>query len=755
MDLQRVVCLVDETKIFCDRQSDCQSHDENTDERADRSIYIGLMLAYPDPLNRPSLAAAFDDGHDIAPAAYTAVQQVNDQSDLLGNYTLQLMRFDGGCSVTERTAVGINELSCSCKPIIGIVGPSCGQSAELVSGITRNNQFAMVSIHYGEKEALGDRSKYPYAFGILGSSSAFAEAFESLIIHNKWTKIALLESEDDVDSADIIKHINRVLISDGFKIAYSSRVADNYIPLDELKESFVRVIIILSSPQTVLRALCLAYHQGLVFPAYQWVFKERIISDFHSVSFSYNDDFYSCSEADISSSLRGNINIVLNALSEPVGGINVLDINTTYEEYMMQYGLHREHYTNRFNVPSEGTSWARGIYDAVWSLAFALNDSLKELNMDLTEIRPGNAIVAQTLQKHMLNVKFQGISGRIDFDETGFNIDSQVNIYQYGGMIDETLVGYYIHQNLTLLSNTNPMFIDATFAEERVRVEVYILVLSFVVSLTLLFLVLPVHALIIIYRKHKAIKASSPRLNHMIFLGCYLILVGTCVLILSYAITSGPRSSLCITIPWIITPGTTLIIGTVCMKSWRLYRIYSVSRKVQAYDPDRQICMSDSMLSTGLVVFIAIDIIICLSWTISDPLKVIEHREITPKVDSLPVVKVDQNCESKYIAYWNIIIVAYKAILTLCALVFGLGTRINIKEFNTRNVIILVYTLSIVVGLGIPLLTIINLINSSSTVQFIILNVFLYTVVFVSLFALFYPTITPIIKERHRTYFLM
>ena len=47
--------------------------------------------------------------------------------------------------------------------------------------------------------------------------------------------------------------------------------------------------------------------------------------------------------------------------------------------------------------------WARGIYDAVWSLAFALNSSINdsELNMNLTQVMPGSNTLAQTIANYM------------------------------------------------------------------------------------------------------------------------------------------------------------------------------------------------------------------------------------------------------------------------------------------------------------------------------------------------------------------
>ena len=74
-----VLCTVDESNTYCHRR-DCRSLNE-----AEDIVYFGLMLSYPDPLGRETFAAAYDDGHDIAPAAYTAVEQINNHPHLLGH----------------------------------------------------------------------------------------------------------------------------------------------------------------------------------------------------------------------------------------------------------------------------------------------------------------------------------------------------------------------------------------------------------------------------------------------------------------------------------------------------------------------------------------------------------------------------------------------------------------------------------------------------------------------------------------------
>ena len=56
------------------------------------------------------------------------------------------------------------------------------------------------------------------------------------------------------------------------------------------------------------------------------------------------------------------------------------------------------------------------------SMAYALNDSLIDLNMNLNEFKLGSSILAENIKNCMLNLKFHGITGNIKFDNnTGLN----------------------------------------------------------------------------------------------------------------------------------------------------------------------------------------------------------------------------------------------------------------------------------------------------------------------------------------------
>ena len=729
----------------CKRKNSCE-----TIKRDDNAIYFGLMLSYPDPLGRESLASIFDDGHDIAPAAYLAVEQINNRSDLLSDYHVQLIRLDGGCTVTERTVVGINELVCSCEPIIGIIGPSCATSSLIVGQLTAKEQFSMITIHYGEQNTFENRNVYPFAFGMLGANFINIEAFTHLIIRNNWTRVALLYSEHGVDPVEVsIGILRNIKNTPGYDVAFASPIYEHFIPLQDVKQSFARVVIVIASAKLTLRTLCLAFHEQMIFPVYQWVFRERFDYEFKEISFSYKGIHNFCSEEDISTSIFESVNLVRSLDLEGMIKQTAED-SLPLMEYEDGYKQQRDRYMKQYNVSSTPTEWATGFYDAAWSLAFALNSSLGELRMNLTQVVPGSKVLAQTIANHMSDANFQGVSGRINFDQmTGFNTARKVYIYRFGNRKSSTLIGFYASKELAVLNDTKSHFVKSTFDTKHIHVSAAVAVPFLIATVAMLLFAVPIQVINIIYRKHLTIKATSPKLNHLIFLGCYLTVIGTVLYIATEAwphtLKSCTVSNLCKALPWFLSIGTTLVIGTVFAKTWRLYYIYSSSQKGLRVDLNKTV--GDPVLGGAIGALTSVDVLLCLIWSCADLLKLISTQKISVS-EELPVILAKASCQSTWLRYWTGVLIIYKGVLTVCSFLLALFTRMRLKQFKTNNVIILSYILAVMVGLGIPMYTVISTVSSSISIRFIIMCMLLDTIIYVCLFALFLPSAVPFLKEK-------
>ena len=86
------------------------------------------------------------------------------------------------------------------------------------------------------------------------------------------------------------------------------------------------------------------------------------------------------------------------------------------------YGEFSEQYRARLNASL--TEWANPVYDGVWSLALALNNSiprLSDIGLDLVDYMYGHREATDIIRDEVFRLGFDGASGRIAYsNETGY-----------------------------------------------------------------------------------------------------------------------------------------------------------------------------------------------------------------------------------------------------------------------------------------------------------------------------------------------
>ena len=123
----------------------------NEEHARKHKLYLLSILPYPDSSLNPSVAY----GPDLFPAAQLAVDHVNNRSDVLRDYSLELIEADGGCNVTSKARISlVSQLFHSGKQIVGIIGPLCSDSAKVVGAMAGRSEIALISIHQGSSAVL-------------------------------------------------------------------------------------------------------------------------------------------------------------------------------------------------------------------------------------------------------------------------------------------------------------------------------------------------------------------------------------------------------------------------------------------------------------------------------------------------------------------------------------------------------------------------------------------------------------------------
>ena len=200
----------------------------------------------------------------------------------------------------------------------------------------------------------------------------------------------------------------------------------------------------------------------------------------------------------------------------------------------------------------------------------------------------------------------------------------------------------------------------------------------------------------IVYRNTQSVKATSPKLIHMAFLGGYIFIATIMLLNIGWATDFGPEidAPICQIIilwAWGLPLSFTLTVGIVTVRTWRLYRIF-----VHYLDPGK--FLSNPALTLAVLLLASIDIAIAIIWTAVDPMEFM-YKEVMLKIDSHYEIFLDPDCT--YNLVWLVLVFLFKAALLVALIVLTVLTRkIPIATFTTNSLRIFTYTFSVVLVIG-------------------------------------------------------
>ena len=733
----------------CDNEtaSDEHSMSAQTVRRA-RKLHLLALLPFPD--DRPGLVPLWDGGLDIVPALELAKEQINNNSDILEGYELDLVFDDSGCNISGKAANSFirHIFSEQDKQIVGIIGPACSASTALVSPISGRPQIALVNIHLAATLNIEDRTVQPYSFGIGATFSVFVDAVFALMKQNNWRQVAALYELGPLRIFHKDFQRFKQIIStevEGGRLLYSSPVKDDYLPLEDVKKTETRLVFVFASQVLAHKIMCLAYHKRMIYPVYQWIVKaENLAYLSRPINTTYEKTDYNCSGEVMAKALNGTIvlspaKIPLDLNAPTVSGISYSQYSQEYQKRVDEYNSY-EVYPGR-NISS--SEWGAFTYDAVWAMALALDKAGKQGDLNLTTYRPGQSSSTLALRDQIHQLDFDGMSGRISFNpDTGFVVRS-VNILQVLHGRQNNL-GYYTDHNVSYINSSLGVFIEDHFQERTstLRLEVAIVLLSLV--LIQLVLIVAAHVMSTVYSKYRTIKASSPRLKHLLFVGCYVIIASDLLLITlkSFDIEKRVQGMVCHAIwGWLFGTGFVVCFGTLSVRSWRLYRIFVHSWKPGSF-------LSDFKLISCVLLLVLVSVVISIVWTVIAP-----YNAVTIKTETLEagmrMVKLATTCNCQNVCYVLFgIELGYLGFILLSTVTLTVLTRnIRRKDFSTISLRVLVYLLVVVLLAGGPG-HVLLIIYKVPVWRIVVICLTLNAVTLLFLLFDFAPPLMPLMKEK-------
>lgn len=726
-------------------QEPSDSSKANVDNKS--VLYFLVMAPYPDS---DPFKPSWDGGPAVVPGAVVAKDLINTREDILEDYTIHFLVSDSGCNIASKA---INNffygLFYSDKNIVGIVGPGCSEATIAIASLITDDQLSLLQIvPSATSPNLTDTRLFPNTFRPIVSALGVVGMYIELIKREKYRRVGALYEAQRPFHTTVYSHFEAALEEAGIQLT-SFGLSDVQNPVVEFRFK-VRIIFVFASPDLVRNLLCSALYHNMLYQDYQFIFSDKRPTNLlRDTSFYAEGKQYSCSANEMKQTVVGMVfNDFRLARHDRV---DTTDAGISFNDFHMQYDE-----ALSFHLESLGldetieTEYESNYFDATWALALSLNNSiprLSERQLSLLNYTYGMPEITNIVREELLNLSFEGMRGRVEFSEKtndGANV-TVIDMYQILHR-DVGIVGFYdptMVEPLVLYANAT--LIQGHFELEYIMPSAHLGIIVTLAVVVLLVTLFVCQVATFVWGKHKIVKAASPNLNHLIFSGCYLALVGVLLYTNAFVFMGVAKNSNivipvhCSALQWTVTMTYSLVFGTLCAKRWRIYRIF------KGFSAMPMKLLSDKVLISMALIPLAIDVVVNTLWNIVAPWYFSTKRGTG--------LLAEATCHTNNDVAWAVCITVPKGALTAVVFYLAIATRrIHRKEFRqTKSINSLIYCLTIVTVVSLSLYFILlQLMVSVWTISISYLCFCLFDLTFVVLcivFVLLPPLLTPI-KEK-------
>ena len=573
-----------------------------------------------------------------------------------------------------------------------------------------------------------DVNAYPFFYSTVPAYTEYVKPIIAILENFDWNYIGLVRTDNIpyVLTAETLLGFLRTR-SDQFEVS-------TFLSLDTLVEfshnenrllDSARIFIALINEKNAADLLCAAFQSGRTGSEYLWILLGEYTEGWWRSLRTLN-----CTDEQMLSAIESTFMLTNSVQSPQTNFTSIKQQNQSviWKEF-------RTHLTANTGLKFEETRALRVLqsYDAVWSIANALNTTLAEepniQNINRSTVTDNRFPLESTreverlhiaLNRNMKELVFQGTSGEIKFTNESNSPQSPItSIFQ---MQNGTIVPVGIHK----MSDQNVSVLDFTFFGNNLSwqgegpprdrpvlvfqvVELWIIVIM--LTLTALGIAYAMVILIVncLYRKHKVIKASSPYINILIIIGCILGLLIIPVLSIESLDKDNVLPEIiylifCNIRPWMIATSLTFAFGALFAKTWRVYMIFrNPWAKARPY--------KDHVLLLIVGVLLLIDVIVLAIATWRTPLRLNVYSflsstgEFTINQYRICLEGEDLFNFSEEAVVWTVLVIILKILLFLFGIFLVIQTRkIKAKYFqDTRFIGMAIYGTVIACGIGFPL----------------------------------------------------
>lgn len=625
-------------------------------------------------------------GQGCLPAAMMALNDVNEEEDLLPGYELKMHWNDSQCNPGKAASVMYDLLYNSPQKLMFLGGCSivCSTVAEAAK------MWNLIVVSYGSSSpALSNRDRFPTFFRTHPSATIHNPTRVKLFQKFGWTRIAIIQEAEEVfisTGEDLEMRCKEAKIE---ILTKQSFLTDPTDAVKNLARQDARIIVGMFYGAAARKVLCEAYKNKIYGKQYVWFLIGWYEDDWYTIQ----DEGHNCTVEQMKQSLEGHFTteaLILNQNNKKtISGLTSQNFLERYEEKLKSAG-----YTDR---KPEGHQEAPLAYDAIWAISLALNktiNQLKNTGLSLEDFNYTSKDIANVIYSAMNTTQFLGVSGYVAFSSKGDRIAwTQIEQMING---EYNVLGFYDTQtdNLTWFKaekwQDNKPPPDRTIIVKAYR-KIDLSLFLAMCCISFLGIIIAIGLLVFnwVFRNSRYIQLSHPMCNNIMLVGTILCLLCVCLLGLDNQFVSEKRYHyLCQARAWLLTIGFTLSYGAMFSKIWRVHRL--TTRSKQESKPSLKV---ESWKLYALVgALLLIDLIILISWQSIDPLdrKIEKFSEEDPidGEEDIKILPLLEHCQSENNAVWLGLMYGYKGLLLIFGIFLAYETRsIKIKQLNDSRLV--------------------------------------------------------------------
>uniref|UniRef100_A0A672Z337 Gamma-aminobutyric acid (GABA) B receptor, 1b n=1 Tax=Sphaeramia orbicularis TaxID=375764 RepID=A0A672Z337_9TELE len=703
-----------------------------------KKLYIGALFP---------MSGGWPGGQACLPAAQMALDLVNNRTDILPDYELELIYYDSMCDPGEATKLLYDLLYT--EPIKIVLMPGCSSVSTLVAEAAR--MWNLIVLSYGSSSpALSNRQRFPTFFRTHPSATLHNPTRVQLFQKWKWTKIATIQQTTEVFTSTLDDLEERVKEA-GIEISVrQSFLTDPAVAVKNLKRQDARIIVGLFYETEARKVFCEVYKEKLYGKKYVWF----LIGWYADNWFKIKDPSINCTVEQMTEAVEGHVTTEIVMLNpETVRGASNLTSQEFLAQLMSKLGGKNPEETGGFQE-------APLAYDAVWALALALNKTvgpLKAKGHRLEDFNYNNRDITAEIYRALNTSSFEGVSGHVVFDAQGSRMAWTLIEQLQGGSYKK--IGYYDSTKGNLSWYGNDKWIgsgppaDQTVVIEEFRYLSQKLFVSVSVFAGLGILLGIVCLTFNIYNSNvRYIQNSQPYLNNMTAVGCMMALAAVFPLgIDGLHVHRRQFPVVCqlrLVYLWLHKSLPYKIRKRGFVRIFFLHHL-SLCCCSDHHPPVSQQHLEPWKLYATVGVLLGIDILSLMIWQIVDPLHITVEKftREAPKGDlDVLIQPLLEHCSSEKMNTWLGVVYGYKGLLLLLGIFLAYETKsISTEKINDHRAVgMAIYNVAVLCMITAPVTMILS---SQQDASFAFASLAIVFSVYITLVVLFVPKMRRLITR--------